>query len=575
MIRILAWGAALAMMSIWLLIIGFTLPVFNSGQALAVFSWNWSPDAGQYGILPMLCASLMLSLSALALAWPLAIGIACRLQLSQKSNGGLLSGLIRFMTTIPTVVYGFTSIFLLTPLVREARGQGSGLCWFTALLVLALLILPTMVLVLDGALKSVSKRTALGMAALGFSPEQHLACLVLPTSRRWLVSAAVLGFGRAVGDTLIALMLSGNAPQVPSSLFGSLRTLSAHMTLVTAAEVGGDAYNSLFMAAGLLLLISFCASLALRRLTHTTHAPETVSALTLPPFFGVVLRYWSKFSTICVCTFMLLLVGFLLWRGMSTLSLSLFFGETPPLLAISGQSRVWEGIWPACVGTLALLTLTMLLALGPGIGCGIYLAEYAPVRVRAFFSLLVDSMAGMPSIVMGFFGLLLIMLLRRSVWPGAGPGLLLAALCMALLVLPVLIVSTRNALESLPQSLRLTGHALGLSPAQTMWHLLLPQASGGILGGVILAMSRAAEDTAVILLTGAVANAGLPGGLGMRFEALPFMIYYTAAQYQDAAELARGFGAALVLLFLSCLLLSLTTALQKRYIYRHERGYTR
>ena len=88
----------------------------------------------------------------------------------------------------------------------------------------------------------------------------------------------------------------------------------------------------------------------------------------------------------------------------------------------------------------------------------------------------------------------------------------------------------------------------------------------------MLAMGRAAEDTAVILLTGVVANAGLPSGLGIRFEALPFMIYYTAAQYQDAAELARGFGAALVLLGLSCLLLFFAHRTQQRYLRRHTQG---
>ena len=170
------------------------------------------------------------------------------------------------MTAIPTVVYGFAAVFLLTPLVREAAGQGSGLCWLSAACVLALLISPTMVLVMDVALREQMRRLLLPALSLGMSRHTVLACLALPAVRRWLLTAGLLGFGRAIGDTLIPLMLSGNAPNVPQNLFAGLRTLTAHMGLVTATDVGGPAYNSLFVAGGLLLCISTGVSLVLRRL---------------------------------------------------------------------------------------------------------------------------------------------------------------------------------------------------------------------------------------------------------------------------------------------------------------------
>ncbi len=168
----------------------------------------------------------------------------------------------------------------------------------------------------------------------------------------------------------------------------------------------------------------------------------------------------------------------------------------------------------------------------------------------------------MPSIIMGLFGFALILVLRRTVAPQANTGLLLSAACLALLVLPVLVTATREAVRAVPPSLNLAGAALGLSPGQRLRHVILPAAAPGIRGGVVLALSRAAEDTAVIMFTGVVANAGLPAGLFEKFEALPFFIYYTAAQYQDQDELARGFGAALALLALSSLLLLLARALR-------------
>ena len=153
----------------------------------------------------------------------------------------------------------------------------------------------------------------------------------------------------------------------------------------------------------------------------------------------------------------------------------------------------------------------------------------------------VDVLAGISFIVMGLFGFVLILFLRRTFLPQGTTCLLLAALCLAILVLPTLVTATQSALEALPKHLDISGAVLGLFPGRTVRHLLIPAASPGILGGVILAMGRAVEDTAVIMLTGAVANAGLPSGLTAKFEALPFRIYYTAAQYADQDELARAF----------------------------------
>ena len=130
----------------------------------------------------------------------------------------------------------------------------------------------------------------------------------------------------------------------------------------------------------------------------------------------------------------------------------------------------------------------------------------------------------------------------------------MSAGCLALLVLPHLIFMTQTTLEGLPAELRLSGLSLGFTPWQNMRHVLLPAAGRGILSGVILAVGRAAEDTAVILLTGVVANAGLPSGLLGKYEALPFQIFYLASEARSEAELAQGFGAALILLLLTATL---------------------
>ena len=258
------------------------------------------------------------------------------------------------------------------------------------------------------------------------------------------------------------------------------------------------------------------------------------------------------------------LITFLAVRGFPAINTKLFFGDTPAWDAILAVRPVWNGIWPAVAGTMSLLLLTMVIVLVPGISCGVYLACFASPREREYIGECVDVLAGIPSIVMGLFGLELIIILRRTFLPNGTTCLLLAAVCLAILVIPALVTATRSSIEALPRQLTITADALGMSRAQTVRYLLIPSASSGILGGVILSMGRAMEDTAVIMLTGAVANAGLPAGLASKFEALPFKIYYTAAQYTGQEELMRGFGTALLLLILSWTMILIANVLQKR-----------
>lgn len=281
---VLRFAAALAVAGTGLLVLmifAFALPVFADGGPGGPFSWTWAPGNGQFGILPMLVGSLLLAVSAVVVGWPLGLGLCCWLLCPDlggpRALRNMVGGLVRLMTAIPTVVYGFAALFLLTPAVRAGLG-GTGMGWLSAGLMLALLILPTVTLVLSAGLAPRLERLLPGGTALGMSRSDMLWLVVLPTARGTLVSSAVLGFGRAVGDTLLPLMLAGNAPQVPEHLTSGLRTLTAHMALVTSNEVGGAAYNSLFMAGVLLLAINAAVSVAVRRLERTGQADRADAA---------------------------------------------------------------------------------------------------------------------------------------------------------------------------------------------------------------------------------------------------------------------------------------------------------
>jgi phosphate transport system permease protein len=170
------------------------------------------------------------------------------------------------MTAIPTVVYGFVAVLLLVPVMRTVSWGGSGFSLLSAALMLAVLILPTMVLLLRVRLEQVDAQVAQACAALGMSRLQTLRHAVLPLSRRGLLAGLALGFCRALGDTLIALMVAGNSPQLPVSPTDSVRTLTAHIALVMTTDWHSPEYRSVAGAGLLLFVITTGLTIALHRL---------------------------------------------------------------------------------------------------------------------------------------------------------------------------------------------------------------------------------------------------------------------------------------------------------------------
>lgn len=259
-----------AVCALLVFLLWFSLPLFQTGQLGALLSWHWRPQQGEFGILPMVVGSLCLGSSAMLLAFPLGVGVCCFAHgVGPAWAARPLLAAIRLMTSVPTVVYGLVSVFLLVPMIR-AGFSGSGFSWLAAWLTLAMLVLPTIVLLVDSQFAQVSSEIRLSAAALGLSRAQALLHLTLPLSARGLVAAVVLGFGRAIGDTLIPLMLSGNAVQLPHSLLDSLRTLTAHIALVVATDSQSTAYSSLFACGVILFVFSTAVNLALYRLRART-----------------------------------------------------------------------------------------------------------------------------------------------------------------------------------------------------------------------------------------------------------------------------------------------------------------
>jgi phosphate transport system permease protein len=261
------------------------------------------------------------------------------------------------------------------------------------------------------------------------------------------------------------------------------------------------------------------------------------------------------------------IIGYLFVKGAGSLNVKLLFGDTPIVEALLLKRQVFTGLFPAAAGTLALVLLSVTMAIPVGIATGIYLAEYGSGRVKAVFNLFFDILSGIPSIVVGLFGFAIAVFLHKHVSSAIGPCLLISSMALAFLVLPYIIRTTQVALESLPGETRLTALALGSTKLQNIAYVLVPRSLSGIMSGVILAIGRCAEDTAVIMLTGVVATAGVPRSLLSHYEAIPFYIYYISSQYTTPEELLTGYGASLVLLFVCAILFFVAFIIRRQITY--------
>ena len=269
------------------------------------------------------------------------------------------------------------------------------------------------------------------------------------------------------------------------------------------------------------------------------------------------------------------MLGFILWDvvagGWSRISLE-FVTQAP------SEGMTEGGIFPAIMGT-AILTLLMTLAVMPvGVMTAIYLHEYAPrdSRLAEVVRIAVQNLAGVPSIVFGLFGVgFFIQFVGRGLDralspPGTlhygQPALIWAALTLAVLTLPVVIVSTEEALRAVPRDWRDASLALGATRSQTLARVILPSAVPGILTGAILAVARGAGEVAPILFTGvAYFLPDLPGGVSSQFMHLGYHVYVLATQSTDV-EATRPllYGTVLVLLALTFLLNLIAITLRLR-----------
>jgi phosphate transport system permease protein len=575
-------------------------PIFGQvGIVNFLFGTSWTPTAviPSYGIFPLIVGTVLVTIGSMIFAVPLSIGCAIFIsELASPATKKVLKPAVELLAGIPSVVYGFFGLIVLTTFIRVTFDIPTGETWLAASVLLGIMALPTIISVSEDAISSVPCEYREGSLAIGATRWQTISRVIVPAALSGIAAAIILGIGRAIGETMAVLMVAGNAAIIPEpiwNILSPLRTLTGTLGIeMGEVSVGSLHYNALFGVAIVLLIITLIVNLSavaiLRHLrdgrTHHLSRKPLIATATKEALFRytkiicvalllvfvlIAAPLWLAACVVLVCgawyfakdrlsqkhiekvafsfvvaaaviviAILIIILQDIVIHGLPALSWE--FLTQPPL--DSGRAG---GIFPAIVGTLYLVAGAIAIALPLGVGAAIFLVEYTrESRVTRLIRTGVDLLNGTPSIVFGLFGFAFIVLFL-----GVGVSMIAGQVTLALMVLPTIIRTTEESLKNIPHSLREGSLALGASRWQTISKVVLPPAVPGIVTGAILSIGRAAGETAPIMFTAVVFSSRfLPTSVFQPVMALPYHLFILATNVPGSST--NKYGTALVLLLL-------------------------
>jgi phosphate transport system permease protein len=595
-----AFFAVIVVSFIFLFLVRDGYAIFEKVGVLTFLSGaSWAPTAvvPLYGIFPLIVGTLLVTIGAMVFAVPLSIGCAIYIsELASPRVKQVLKPAVELLAGIPSVVYGFFGLIVLTNFIRVTFDLPTGETWLAASVLLGIMALPTIISVSEDAISSVPHEYKEGSLAIGATRWQTISQVLVPAALSGIAAAIILGIGRAIGETMAVLMVAGNAGIIPDpfwNILSPLRTLTATLGIeMGEVSLGSDHYSALFGVAVVLLIITLIINLSAGAIllhlkegrTRVASRKTLVSSYTKESFLWVariigilfllvfllmaaplwlaalillagVAWYFGRnlvsrkyiqtiafgfviAAAVIVITILIIILQDIIINGLPALSWE-FLTQPPKDLGRAG------GIFPAIIGTLCLVTGAIAIALPLGVGAAIYLVEYTREgHVTRLIRTGVDLLNGTPSIVFGLFGFAFIVLYLQI-----GVSMLAGQITLALMVLPTVIRTTEESLKNIPQSLREGSLALGATRWQTISRVVLPPAIPGIVTGAILSIGRAAGETAPIMFTAVVFSSRfLPDSAFQPVMALPYHLFILATNVPGAST--NKYGTALVLLLL-------------------------
>ena len=253
----------------------FTAKILDMGEIKPAHFFGgqeWYPTAtpaAQFGVLPIILGTLWVSLGAILLALPFGLSVSIYMaELANKRVYKILKPTVELLAGIPSVVYGFFGLVIIVPMVQKMFDLPVGETGLTGSIILGIMALPTIITISEDALRSVPQAMREASLALGANHWQTISKVIIPYAISGITAAVVLGMGRAVGETMAVLMVTGNAAVMPKTLLAPLRTIPATIAAeLGEAPNGGAHYHALFMLGCVLFLITLIINLSVEYIT--------------------------------------------------------------------------------------------------------------------------------------------------------------------------------------------------------------------------------------------------------------------------------------------------------------------
>jgi len=607
----LALAVTLGVVALILALIG----VVGSGAGQSIFrfgprfltSTDWNGVTNVYGAGPAIAGTLLTSALALLIAVPIALGAA--VFLSEVAPGWLrrpLTYTIDLSAAVPSVVYGFWAFIVLVPLMQSVIEPGlaaltgggypfsynsPGTDLFTATIVLAVMIVPTIAAVARESLRAVPRIHRESGLSLGATRWEATRLGVLRAAQPGIVAGIILGLGRALGETIAVTMVIGNIYILPGTLFSKGATLASTIVNNFPGEPGLNR-SAIMELALLLLIITFGVNVLARgllgrfwrggeedgaparkrggfaRLWTRSHS-EPRAALPSPEAPATAVPAWrlrvvqeaprrirrrrvvqlvvlslAAFAVVlALLPFASVIYTAVQYGGSAVVQPSFYTSPAPQgCNPKPGVTCSLGGIGPEIQGTLIMLGLAALIAVPVGLLAGIYLAEYGRHRIARAVSLVADVMTGVPSVIVAVFVFAVFLYFDHNSTLSA----LSAGVGLGVLMIPIAMRGTEEALRAVPNHLRESALALGFPRHRVTARVVLGCARGGLVTGMLLALSRAAGDTAIPLFLAGGSSFWIQGFGTPTAAMTPFIFNNFGSSYGNLQT--DAWGAALVLL---------------------------
>lgn len=266
-IKICGYSSILFVSLILIFLLREGLPAIANVPLSSLFSTIWYPIEGYYGLLPLIGGSLLVTVGATVIALPFGIGTALYLsEMAPRWIKEILKPVVEILAGIPSVVLGFIGILVVVPFLRRTLNLATGLTAFTGSLLLGLIAIPTIVSIAEDALNNVPPAYRQAGLALGATRWQVIWGVTLPAAKSGVLTAVMLGVGRALGETMAVMMVTGNAPVMPdkwNSFFLPIRTMTATIASeMGEVSTGSPHYQVLFFIGILLFILSLVINVA-------------------------------------------------------------------------------------------------------------------------------------------------------------------------------------------------------------------------------------------------------------------------------------------------------------------------